>query len=120
MKRAMRGREGAAAVVIVLCVSVIMFMMPANATLSSVVITAVKPSVLHPGETTEVTLIVKNNGVRDARDVRIEFKVSDRQNVSIVGSTVVQIPSLDSWSEWRAKIKVHVEESVHEGVYTIR
>jgi len=125
MKRAIRGREGAVAVVgvIVLCVSVIMFMvmlvMPTNATLSSVVITAVKPSVLHPGETTEVTLIVKNNGVRDARDVRIEFKVSDRQNVSIVGSTVVQISSLDSWSERRAKIKVHVEEGVHEGVYTI-
>ncbi len=93
--------------------------MPVSAALSSPVITDVRPSVLHPGDTTEVTLTVKNNGVRDARDVRLEFKVSDRQNISIVGSTVVQIPYLDSWSEKKAKVKVHVADGVHAGVYTI-
>ena len=35
---------------------------------SSIVITDVHPTTLHPGETAEVTIVVRNNGGRDARD----------------------------------------------------
>ena len=41
---------------------------------SSIVITDVHPTTLHPGETAEVTIVVKNNGGRDARDIRLEFQ----------------------------------------------
>ncbi len=115
--------RGAAIGAVVIATMIVLFIsvavLPVNAVLSSAVITDVKPSVLHPGTTTEVTLTVRNNGVRDARDVRIEFKVSDRQNISVVGPAVVQIPSLSAWSEKKVKIKVHVDAGVHEGVYTI-
>jgi len=93
------------------------FVMPVGGAFSSVIITDVKPTEFHPGETKEVVLTVKNNGGRDARDVRLIFEGTE--NVSVIGSTVGQINTLNSWCSKEVKIKVHVAEGTPNGVYSI-
>jgi len=58
---------------------------------------------------------VKNNGGRDARDVRLEFEGTNY--LSLVGPTVAQINTLNSWCEKEVKITVHVAEGTPNGVY---
>jgi hypothetical protein len=84
---------------------------------SSVIITDVNPTELHPGDTKEVVLTVKNNGGRDARDVRLMF--DGGRNVSVIGPTVAQINTLNPWCSKEVKINVHVEEGIPNGVYSI-
>ena len=104
-------------VVLALCLYISAFsvVMPVSGALSSVVITDVEPTEFHPGETKEVVLTVKNNGARDARDVRLVF--GDTEYVSLVGPTVVQINMLNSWCSKDVKITVHVKEGTPNGVY---
>ena len=90
---------------------------PADAAFSSVTITDVKPTELHPGDTREVIVMVKNNGGRDARDIRLSFQGTE--NVSLVGPKVVQMNTLNSWCEKEVKIRVHVKEEAPNGVYLI-
>ncbi len=84
---------------------------------SSIIITDVSPTVLHPGDTTEVTMTVKNNGGADAKDVKLSFGDSDR--VSVVGATVVQLNTLNAWCEREVKVKVHVKDEAPTGTYDI-
>ena len=93
------------------------FVTPVGGAFSSVIITDVKPTEFHPGETKEVVLTVKNNGGRDARDVRLMFEGTE--SVSLVGPTVAQINTLNSWCEKEVKITVHVTEGTPNGVYSI-
>lgn len=105
------------AVVLALCLYISAFsvVMPASGALSSVVITDVEPTDFHPGETKEVVLTVKNNGARDARDVRLIFAGSEW--LSLVGPTVFQINTLNSWCSKEIKITVHAKEGTPNGVY---
>ena len=96
---------------------VLSFTPPADAIFSSVTITDVKPTELHPGDTREVTVTVKNNGGRDARDIRLAFQGT--KNVSLVGPTVVHINTLNSWCWKEVEITVHVKEEAPNGVYPI-
>ena len=82
---------------------------------SSIVITDVRPTTLHPGETAEVTIVVKNNGGRDARDIRLEFQGTPQ--LSVVGATVAHINTLPAWSEKEVKVTVHVADDTPNGVY---
>lgn len=93
------------------------FVTPVGGAFSSVIITDVKPTEFHPGETKEVVLTVKNNGGRDARDVRLMFEGTG--DVSVIGSTVAQINTLNSWCEKEVKITVHVAEGTSNGVYSL-
>lgn len=112
-------------VIAAICVCIfafsIVFVMPpvSAAARSSIVITDIMPTELHPGDTRDVILTVKNNGAGDARDVRLNFQVEDKKNVTLVGRTEVQIPALNAWREKKVKIKVHVEEGIPNGVYVI-
>ncbi len=90
---------------------------PADAAFSSVTITDVKPTELHPGDTKEVIVTVKNNGGRDARDIRLAFQGTE--TVSLIGSTVVHINTLNSWCWKEVEITVHVKEEAPNGVYPI-
>ena len=108
--------------IIKLCVlGMVLFMLfslvPADAAFSSVTITDVKPTELHPGDTKEVTVTVKNNGGRGARDIRLAFEGT--KNVSLVGPTVVHINTLNSWCWKEVEITVHVKEEAPNGVYPI-
>ena len=84
---------------------------------SSIVITDVRPTTLYPGETAEVTIVVKNNGGRDARDIRLEFQGTPQ--LSVVGATVAHINTLPEWSEKEVKVTVHVADDTPNGVYAI-
>ena len=109
----------------VICVCIFAFfvvvaMPPVSAAFSSVDIIAQTPTVLHPGDTRTVILTVKNIGDRDIRDVRLEFQVAGKRNVSLVGDTVYQIPTLNSRREKKVNLKsVHVEESTPAGIYNL-
>jgi hypothetical protein len=96
---------------------VLSFTPPADAIFSSVTITDVKPTELHPGDTREVTVTVKNNGGRDARDIRLSFEGTE--TVSLVGPTVVHINTLNSWCWKEVEITVHVKEEAPNGVYPV-
>ena len=106
-------------VVLALCLYISAFsvVMPVSGAFSSVIITDVEPTDFHPGETKEVVLTVKNNGARDARDVRLIFEGTVL--LSVVGPTVVQINTLNSWCSKEVKITVHVVEGTPNGVYPI-
>ena len=106
-------------VVLALCLYISAFsvVMPVSGALSSVVITDVEPTDFHPGETKDVVLTVKNNGGRDAKDVMLIFGDSDF--ISLVGPTVAQINTLNSWCSKEVKITVHVKEGTPNGVYSI-
>ena len=86
---------------------------------SSIVITDVFPTTLHPGDTRDVILTVKNSGAGDARDVRLAFQAEDKKNVSLIGATEVQIPALNAGRVKKVTITVHVDEGVPNGVYAI-
>ena len=90
---------------------------PADAAFSSITITDVKPTELHPGDTKEVIVAVENNGGKDARDIKLAFQGT--KNVSLVGPTVAQINTLNSWSSKEVKITVHVKEEAPTGTYSI-
>jgi len=104
-------------VVLALCLYISAFsvVMPVSGALSSVVITDIEPTEFHPGETKDVVLTVKNNGARDARDVRLIFEGTEY--VSVVGPTLFQINTLNSWSSKEVKITVHAKEGTPNGVY---
>ena len=106
-------------VVLALCLYISAFsvVMPVSGALSSVVITNVEPTEFHPGETKDVVLTVKNNGARDARDVTLIFEGTEW--LSVVGPTVFQINTLNSWSSKEVKITVHAKEGTPNGVYPI-
>ncbi|MCW3131016.1 MAG: COG1361 S-layer family protein [Methanophagales archaeon] len=93
------------------------FIPSAEAAFSSVSITDVKPTDLHPGDTRDVVLTVKNNGGRDARDIRLALEGTEI--VSPVGPKVVQMNTLNSWCEKEVEIRVHVKEEAPNGVYSI-
>ena len=90
---------------------------PADAAFSSITITNVEPTELNPGDTKEVIVTVKNNGGRDARDIKLAFQGT--KNVSLVGATVAQINTLNSWSSKEVKITVHVKDEAPTGTYSI-
>ncbi|MHC1610246.1 MAG: COG1361 S-layer family protein, partial [Candidatus Methanospirareceae archaeon] len=94
-----------------------MFIPPAEAAFSSVTITDVTPTELHPGDTKEVIVTVKNNGGMDARDIRLAFQGTEV--VSLVGPTVVHINTLNSWCSKEVEIMVHVKEEAPNGVYPL-
>ncbi|RCV65270.1 hypothetical protein C5S53_04640 [Methanophagales archaeon] len=106
-------------VVLALCLYISAFavVMQVSGALSSVVITDVEPTEFHPGETKDVVLTVKNNGGRDARDVKLIFEGTE--SVSLIGPTVAQLNMLNSWSEKEVKITVHVNEGTPNGVYPL-
>lgn len=119
-KEMQKGLLGIAAICV--CIFAFLFAVsttPVSAVRSSIVITGVTPTELHQGDTRDVILTVKNSGAGDARDVRLEFQVEDKKNVSLVGRTEVQIPALNSMREKKEKITVHVEEGIPNGVYVI-
>ena len=97
--------------------SLVSFTPPAGAAFSSVTITDVTPTELHPGDTREVIVTVKNNGGRDARDIRLSFEGT--KNVSLVGPTVAHINTLNSWCSKEVEIMVHVKEEAPNGVYPV-
>jgi hypothetical protein len=90
---------------------------PAAAAFSSVTITDVHPTEFSPGETSEVLVTVKNNGGRDARDIRVAFQGTD--NLSLVGATVVHINTLNSWTSKELQITVHVADEAPNGAYSV-
>lgn len=100
----------------VICVCIFAFfvvvaMPPVSAAArSSIVITDVLPTTLHPGDTRDVILTVKNSGAGDARDVRLTFQAEDNKNVSLIGASEVQIPALNAGREKKVTITVHVDE----------
>ena len=106
-------------VVLALCLYISAFsvVMPVSGAFSSVVITDVKPTDFQPGETKDVVLTVKNNGARDARDIRLIFEGTE--SLSVVGPTLFQINTLNSWSSKKVKITVHAKEGTPNGVYPI-
>ena len=97
--------------------SLVSFTPLADAAFSSVTITDVTPTELHPGDTREVIVTVKNNGGRDARDIRLSFEGT--KNVSLVGPTVAHINTLNSWCSKEVEITVHVKEEAPNGVYPV-
>jgi len=90
---------------------------PVDAAFSSITITNVEPTELNPGDTKEVIVTVENNGGRDARDIKLAFQGT--KNVSLVGFTVAQINTLNSWSSKEVKITVHVKDEAPTGTYSI-
>jgi len=89
----------------------------ADAAFSSITITDVKPTELHPGDTRAVTVTVKNNGGRDARDIRLAFQGTE--TLSLIGPTVAHINTLNSWCSKEVGIVVHVKEEAPNGVYLV-
>jgi len=87
------------------------------ASFSSITITDVTPTTFNPGDTAEVTVTVKNNGGRDARDVRLAFQGTEI--LSLVGPTVVHINTLNSWSSKDIAVTLQVKEEAPNGVYPI-
>ncbi|NQE44987.1 hypothetical protein C5S31_03055, partial [ANME-1 cluster archaeon GoMg2] len=88
-----------------------------DAAFSSITITNVKPTEFSPGDTSKVVLTVKNNGGRDARDIRLSFQGTEI--ISPVGPKVVNINTLNSWSSKEVEITIHVKEEAPNGVYPI-
>ncbi len=107
-------------VVFALClyISAFSFVFPVRGAQSSVVITDVRPTEFHPGETKEVVLTLRNKGGRDAKDVKLIFEGTDY--VSLVGPTVAQINMMNSLSKRKVKITVHVNEGTPNGVYLMQ
>ena len=87
------------------------------AAFSSITITDVTPTGFSPGDTSVVIVTVKNNGGRDAKDIRLAFQGTDV--LSLVGPTVAHINTLNSWTSKEVEITVHVKEEALNGVYSI-
>ncbi len=90
----------------------------ADAAFSSITIADAEPTELHPGDTREVILTVKNNGGMDARDVRLSFQYL-KETISPVGPKEVHINTLNSWCSKEVEITMHVKEEAPNGVYPI-
>lgn len=90
---------------------------PAAAIFSSITITEVRPTEFSPGETSVVTVTVKNNGGRDARDIRVVFQGTD--DLALVGATVAHINTLGAWSSKELQITVHVADEAPNGAYFV-
>jgi hypothetical protein len=90
---------------------------PTDAAFSSITITDVTPTEFSPGDTSEVIVTVKNNGGRDAKDIRLAFQGTEV--LSPVGRTVAHLNTLNSWSSKEVKITIHVEEEAANGIYPI-
>lgn len=88
-----------------------------TAAFSSITITDVTPTEFSPGDTSEVIVTVKNNGGRDAKDIRLGFQGTEV--LSPVGRTVAHLNTLNSWSSKEVKITIHVEEEASNGIYPI-
>ncbi len=88
-----------------------------DAAFSSIAITNVKPTELSPGDTSKVVLTVKNNGGRDASDIRLSFQGTEI--ISPVGPKVVNINTLNSWCSKEVGITMHVKEEAPNGIYPI-
>ncbi|RLI00932.1 hypothetical protein DRO38_05745 [Candidatus Bathyarchaeota archaeon] len=84
---------------------------------ANIVITDVKPTDLSPGDTRDVTLTIKNDGSRDARHITLNFQST--AYVSVIGSSVVYIHSLNAWTSKDVTIKVHVAEGAPDGTYEV-
>jgi hypothetical protein len=90
---------------------------PVAAMYSSISITSVKPTEFSPGDTSKVVLTVKNNGGKDARNIRLSFQGTEI--ISPVGPKVVNMIILNSWRSKEVELTIHVEEEAPNGVYTI-
>ena len=88
-----------------------------DAAFSSITITNVKPTEFSPGDTSKVVLTVKNNGGRDASDIRLSFQGTEI--ISPVGPKVVNINTLNSWCSKEVEITMHVKEEAPNGIYPI-
>jgi hypothetical protein len=60
---------------------------------------------------------VKNNGGRDAKDIRLAFQGTEI--LSLVGPTVLHINTLNSWNSKEVLITIHVKEEALNGIYSI-
>ena len=90
---------------------------PVDAAFSSIAITNVNPTEFSPGDTSKVVLTVKNNGGRDASDIRLSFQGTEI--ISPVGPKVVNINTLNSWCSKEVEITMHVKEEAPNGIYPI-
>ena len=90
---------------------------PVDAAFSSIAITNVKPTEFSPGDTSKVVLTVKNNGGRDASEIRLSFQGTEI--ISPVGPKVVNINTLNSWCSKEVEITMHVKEEAPNGIYPI-
>ena len=70
-----------------------------------------------PGESTIVTITLRNNGGLDAANIMILFQ--DTEQLSIIGSNSIHIRSLDSFREKEIEVTVFVHETVPTGVYLL-
>ena len=93
------------------------YVVSADGGFSSVMITSVNPTEFSPGDTKEVTVTVKNNGAKDAKDVRLAFQGTEF--VSLVGPTVANINWMTRWESKDVKIVVHVNDEAPTGIYSI-
>ena len=84
---------------------------------ANVVITAVTPTELSPGDLKEITLNVKNEGGCDARHITMNFLSID--NISLIGSSTVYISSLNAWCSKEVSIRLKVEDEISNGAYAI-
>ena len=87
------------------------------ASFSSITITDVTPTQFNPGDTSEVIVTVKNNGGRDAKNIRLAFQGTEI--LSLVGPTVLHINTLNSWSSKDITVTMHVKEEAPNGIYPI-
>ena len=87
------------------------------ASFSSITITDVTPTQFNPGDTSEVTVTVKNNGGRDAKDIRLAFQGTEI--LALVGPTVHHLSTLNSWSSKDITVTLHVKEEAPNGIYPI-
>jgi hypothetical protein len=90
---------------------------PVDASFSSIAITKVNPTEFSPGDTSKAVLTVKNNGGRDASDIRLSFQGTEI--ISPVGPKVVNINTLNSWCSKEVEITMHVKEEAPNGIYSI-
>jgi len=84
---------------------------------ASITITDVQPRGFTPGETREVLVTVKNNGGRDAKDIRLAFQGTEI--LSLVGPTVLHITTLNSWTSKAVPVIIHIKEEAPNGIYSI-
>ena len=91
----------------------------AAAQTSFVTIKDVHPKVLHPGDTYELTVVVRNEGDRDARNVMLAFSPDPTGTVSVVGVSTVHIVGLSGWDEKEIELTVHVRDGALEGTYVL-
>jgi hypothetical protein len=87
------------------------------ASFSSITITDVTPTTFNPGDTREVIVTVKNNGGRDAKNIRLAFHGTEV--LSLVGPTVLHINTLNSWSSKDLTVTMHVKEEAPNGIYPV-